>query len=215
MKKKIQSYLVFTTAGYQLFIFALIPLLSIGVVWLVERMQNWYVGVLCMLCCYCCFEIIADIRTFGGLFSKRGGLPEYCKTSRWGTQLLLDALTANMTRQLLTEFVLVLLIRVGYAIKGQSPQWNGITCLLVICEVLLTYIFIQVGIMVTRFFGTLYTQMIIATIATLGLGLSTILIQIGYLFALVILIAAVVLVSLGCIIFVKKKGEQSYYDKRY
>lgn len=214
MKKKIQSYFVLTTAGYRIIIFLLIPLVLLLSTFILERMQNSYIGVLVILAGYCNFEILADIGPFGGLLSKEIGLPEYCCTSKRGMWLITNALTTNMLRQMITEIVLVLAAWIGYSITAERMIWNENDWILVIGEILLTFIVIQLGSMIARFFGGLYIQLIIAMLATLMLVLATILVQIGQAPMLVLLCILLGMICKGSIAFVKKRGELSYYDER-
>lgn len=158
---------------------------------------------------------MADLWTFGGILSPRGGLPECCRTSYRGLTFLTDALKINAGRQFATELLLLVLLRgISCMSRGEqffSPEfWFYGGYLL-----LMSFFFLQIGIMVSRFFDALYAQMLVAMVSILLMEmLSVIFLSVaGNVIALGTATVLAIVATVFGVWIVKRKGVKGYYDE--
>ena len=106
MKHRIKSYLVFTSFIYRICMFLAVPVIVTGIaLWSVGRFGNAamiFAAVLLPM-----VEIISDTWLFGGIQTKDMDKLDYLKTSHRGMEILRNALSMDMARNLLTAIVVM------------------------------------------------------------------------------------------------------------
>lgn len=218
MIRKIRSYLVFTAIGTRILVFGVIPLGAIAATLYMATVMGDGLTMLepLILCSiYCGGEIMADLWTFGGILSPKGGLPEYCKTSCRGLSFLTDAIKINAGRQFATELLLLVLLRGILCVSGGEqfllPEFWFMGGYLL----LMSFFFLQLGILVSRFFGMLYAQTCVALVSILLMEMLSMIFlsAAGNVIALGTAMVLAIVATVVGVWMVKRKGARGYYDE--
>lgn len=202
MKKKIKSYLVFTSTGYRIWGLGVIPALLFAAAWFVfsnfsviSSMGLYFGGSMILF-----FEIFSDYWIFGGICSRQA---EYLKTSLEGLPVLRNALTGDLIRRFLGIMVFSMIC---YA-KSHHPE--------AFCAGLITYV-LAVGMLnITRYLPGAIQQMMVACLASTFLSVYGKLTQDmhGGVTEFIILTAAAFAVSIVTVWHVLRRQKGSYYEK--
>lgn len=153
--RKIRAYLLFTSWRYRLVIFWGLPgaVLAGGLLW---RYTNVAVAVFGLMICGIIFvEIMADQGVFNGIQSKREYRLDFFKTSPAGRGILLQGLSGDLVRRLLTGAVCIGLGRVTKVLTVES----GAGCL---GMVLAIYFAEVLGLFLSRFTRSVILCLLIA-----------------------------------------------------
>ena len=236
MKKRVKSYLVFTSLPYRIAMYLLIPagLLAIGI-W--GGIHIGDMGLLLVAVLLPMAEIISDSWLFGGIQGKDMEKMDYLKTSARGMAVMRRALAVDLERKFLTAFgtIVVCYLVIGHfkdnlvAISGGRAELmdfigrEGVSREIgfLVYLVLLSYVISALGTYISRYFSSISGNMIIGYIAsvliiicTFGLGLRGYLM--GGMLVLDLLFAAMGIgVSVLAVRGAMKKVEGGYYDERF
>lgn len=212
MKRKVRSYLVFTSRTYRLLMFLLVP---IALVLLQSFLHpgTFIAAVYLTAVLLTLAEVILDYWVFGGTAVKDGGQLEYLKSSARGRAVIRDALAVNMQRQFL-EGVLLLLLCVGsFWLRGDG-QFPGTEMLLYCLDALfLGYFFTVAELTIARFFDGIMVNVGIACIGcwVMAGGIYLIMVNNRGMLALLLLLSAAA--SVIGVKVIMGRVEESYYDK--
>lgn len=202
MKKKIKSYLAFTSNGYRLWGLVLLPaLLFVATYFAFSDLaydHSWglFVGGAFILF----YEIFSDYWLFGGICGRQA---EYLKTSLGGLPLLESALAVDLMRRFLYAMVFS---AICYT-KSRKPE--------AFCVGLMIYLMAVGMLNITRYLPGVIQQMMIAFLAVVVFSLygAATLGMHGGILELVILIAAALAVSIVTVWHVLQRMKGSYYEK--
>ena len=202
MKKRIKSYLVFTSSGYRVWGLMVIPALLLAATYLIfsdiAQDVGWglYAGGSVILF----FEIFSDYWLFGGICSRQ---MEYLKTSSEGKVVLRNALTGDLLRRFL--YIMVF----STVCYGKSHKLEAYSVGLMIYLV-------AVGILnITRNLPGVIQQMRVTFLVTIlfsAYGVATSDMH-GGMIEFILLIAASAAVSMVTVWHVLWKVKGSYYEK--
>lgn len=212
MKNAIKSYLVFTTGLCRIATFVLMPLLAVGLQWLMKPRDLMAASILNALVLILA-EIMLDYWVFGGIAVRNAKQMEYIKTSGKGRSVMRMALIVDMARQFLVGVVLFAfgiafcLCRGGVASGESSRMAEGIAALL------FAYALTVTGITVARHFDGIAANMMIATAAFVLLiaGLFLIAANVYVMLAVNLVLAAVS--GIFGVWKIMKSVEEGYYDQ--
>lgn len=210
MKRKIKSYLVFTSLIYRIVVFLLLPLGAIGVFALMSDF-GWGARLVVIMEILIMLEIFLDSWLFGGIQSKAADQFDYLKTSARGIGVLKTALKLDLVRRVLTEAVIYICCYVMAGVfDGSLSIWANYIYLIIV-----TYTISLLGVFITRFESGIWVNMVVGYIAGIvalviwflpGLTEHT-----GIYMGVFALLAVGVSVLALKVAF--KKVEGSYYDK--
>lgn len=212
MKKKIKSYLVFTTGLYRVATFLLVPLAVLGLQ-ILAAPTDFFLVTYITIVVLTPAEVLLDYWVFGGIAMKNGGQLEYLKTSDRGRSLIKTALTVDMARQFLAGVLLcatggvIYLWRNGMVFPGMREFICGIDLLL------LGYFFIVTELTIARHFDGLMVNLGIATIGSgFMVGGIYLIARNAYVMLGVLAILSVAMSAVG-VKLVMKRVEEGYYDQ--
>lgn len=212
MRKKIKSYQVFTSFGYRMVIYVLMPLLLVAFQLFFLKVMGSS-GIPAIIMVLILAEIVADNWFLGGIQEKDAEKIDYLKTSSRGMKVMKSVLVLDFVRRLIAAAgifgVCNLLSRV---VCGEDDfQSMGI----LLFSVLVSYSLSVLGTFIARFGSYLWTTVLTGYFASVAgleccilvmLGVSVVMLNI--LFG--VLGAGVTVVAVKIAI---KKVEEGYYDK--
>jgi len=210
MKRKIKSYLVFTSLIYRIVIFLLLPLGAIGVYALMSDF-SWGVRLVVIMELLIMAEIFLDSWLFGGIQSKAAERLDYLKTSARGGRILKTALKLDLVRRVLTAAVIygICYLMAGVFANGVHIWVNYIYTILV------TYTISMLGVFITRFESGIWVNMVVSYVA--GIVALVIWFLPGLTEHVGIYVCVFALLAVGVSVLALKvafkKVEGSYYDK--
>lgn len=223
MKRCVKSYLVFTSLLYRIVMFAIIPIIMIGLLLWFEvafggaslsgsHEKAVYIIVMIFLPMV---EIISDNWLFGGIQSKDVEKLDYMKTSGAGMQVIRSALSMDMLRKFLSAVGItgILYWITMLIIRGYDLSFAGVRILL--CAVLVSYFCSALGTMLARYGSMVWINVMIAYLMEILIILCLFLLQrLKYDIICCLLFAILdVSVSILAVKAAMKKMEGSYYDK--
>lgn len=209
MKKRIKSYLAFTSKPYQWVLFLLVPAVLIGLqMFLGRELIYVLMGMTGMLYA----EALADHFAFGGIATKDMGMPEYMKASDHGREVLKMALAGNMIRQL-AESAAVLGISLGIFFVRTDAVVTREVCLQCVAVLILSYLIMILMTTAARFFDAIYANLLVAMlgVAAFAAGLLPAMAAPGIMAVLLGLLS--VAAGVISIRIIAKRVEESYYDR--
>ncbi len=168
MRRCIKSYLVFTSLIYRIVIFAVMPAASIGIIFCINAFlirlnldipPAWPVMVLTSAIIPM-VEIIADHWVFGGIQAKRANISDYLKTSHKGMRTVKAALILDAARRLLSIAFIAASAYVAAASADMGRGMGAADAVLLIDTVFATHLFITLGLLLTRYGGMLWLNLI-------------------------------------------------------
>lgn len=216
MRKKIKSYLVFTSLWYRMGVYLALPLVISGLGFLIERGLAGG-GLIIVTVLLPMAEIISDVWLFGGIQTKDSLRLEYLKASGHGREIIRTALEMDLLRKLLSGIGILALFSLVLAVgKGELPEAAGVQGFgILVYLALLSYLVSTLGTFLSRYGSLLWINMVVGygamILALLGiflLGLAEYILIIDILFAIFGFLMSVVAVKAAM-----ERVERSYYDE--
>ncbi len=187
------------------------PISVIGGIYLLNRYLIQY-SFICMG--YACGQVVVaefvlDNFVFAGIASKDTNRLEYLKTSARGVSLLKKGLITDAFRRFLSTAVILFGVRFVL-----TPDYRHNDRQVCIC-VLLTYLLVEIGFMIVRFFFQMGNTVMVFTIINLAafiaaIGVVECNVQIWEIFVLLFAAAGVAGIARRLII---QRMRESFYDK--
>lgn len=221
LKQKIKGYLVFTPFGYKIILFAVLPLVLLGLQLVISMIYQGtglplFGGTLVLV------EILADNWFLGGIQDKNSEKMDYLKTSGKGMRIMKNVLITDVVRRFLSCAVILgmaqAIAQVCACAAGVSEK-SRIAPLQVLFVLLLTYTLSALGVFLARFTSYLWVNLLygyIGSIVGLTAGLIWISLALpGALAAGAVFFLAVLAVGISVLMvaIAMIKVEGSYYDK--
>lgn len=221
LKQKIKGYLVFTPFGYKIILFAVLPLVLLGLQLVISMIYQGtglplFGGTLVLV------EILADNWFLGGIQDKNSEKIDYLKTSGKGMRIMKNVLITDVVRRFLSCAVILgmaqAIAQVCACAAGVSEK-SRIAPLQVLFVLLLTYTLSALGVFLARFTSYLWVNLLygyIGSIVGLTVGLIWISLALpGALAAGAVFFLAVLAVGISVLMvaIAMIKVEGSYYDK--
>lgn len=164
MKDRVKSFLVFTTPGYRILGFGIIPLLGLVIGHLVVVLLE-VPGYLATVFLLIPAEIMLDFMMFGGICAKDVSHLEYLKGSLRGIGVIKNALVGGMVRTLLVLGVVLVGNQISFKILFPMRQMETGVGLNGIKLYLSAYVVILATVMVGRFFDSININYMLAMVA--------------------------------------------------
>lgn len=153
MKDRIRSFLVFTTLGYRILAFVVLPLLGILVGHFLTK-KLMMPGYLMTAYILVPFEIMIDHFIFGGICMKDVSHLEYLKCSKRGEWITRNALAGGMVRILLTMLFVFIGNHISMEILYPDAVYGFDVVLVPLALMLSSFAVIMLGVTIGRFFET-------------------------------------------------------------
>lgn len=225
MNQKMKSFKVFTGLGYRILLFAVLPLVLLGLQLFISVVFQG-TGIPLFAATLVIVEIMADNWFLGGIQEKNAIKIDYLKTSVRGMKVMKNVLIMDVARRFLScAGILGLCQAIAQAAaqaaaRGISVSDERRIAFLPLCMTLFTVYFLSaLGVFIARFFSYLWVNLLcgyIGWITGLIACLTWISLPLPGLMAAGILCGLVVL-SVGISVLMVKiammKVEGSYYDK--
>ncbi len=218
MKRKIRSYLGFTSFWYKLLLLLVLPVLLLGIqVFASVVFQGTVIPLSILVLIFA--EIFGDTFVLGGIQEKNSEKMDYLKTSPRGMKVMKSVLVMDLVRRFLAFVVIFGLSGLMMLVFGATPgaeKMAGPEALLL--AVLLTYTLSVLGIFLSRFGSLLWINMLCAYAGAI-VGLVLFFIGTGGMLPLLLPLMNTVMgiLAVGLSILTVKiammKVEGSYYDK--
>lgn len=211
MKQKIKGYLVFTSLGYRVGVFILMPLALVGIQVLFSGQAGGSGPLVVLLLPL--LEIMADNWFLGGIQEKNAENLDYLKTSFKGMKVMRSTLIMDLSRRLMTAVVVFGICFLMNRFLFNMDSQVGADLIL---PVLMSYSLSVLGTLITRFQSYLWVSMVVGYIAAIIGAIFFILVMFGVMKVLVINIVFAVLAVVFSILAVKiamARVEGGYYDK--
>lgn len=212
MKDRIRSFLVFTSFGYRLATFVILPLLGIwiGHMYCKKYMMPGYLVTAFLLVP---IEIMIDHFIFGGICVKDVSHLEYLKCSKRGEWVTRNALLGGMVRVLMTMLMVFVANHISMMILYPDASYGYNVILVPLALLLSSFTVIMLGATIGRFFENVSVYYLIALG---GVALET-----GFLYLIEkhiymgVIVSVIVSVVVGyfSLEIAMKHIKESYYDK--
>lgn len=220
MKQKMKSFKVFTSLGYRILLFAVLPLVLLGLQLFISAVYQG-TGIPLFAATLVIVEIMADNWFLGGIQEKNSAKIDYLKTSARGMKVMKNVLIMDVARRFLSCAGILALCQAiaqasacGTGVSGE----RGIAFLPLWMTLFTVYFLSALGVFIARFFSYLWVNLLCGYIGSIaGLVICLIWISLplpglmaaGILFGLVVLSVgiSVLMVEIAMI-----KVEGSYYD---
>lgn len=212
MKKKIKSYLVFTSVLYRLLLFVLVPL-AIIIVQALLRTEDLLLMTIINAMIYPVVEVVLDYWVFGGIAVKGGTQLEYIKSSKRGVGVIGTALGVDMARQFFTTILLFVANIVILMCQGGTFELNAKQIAMNLLMVVFTYFLIVTELTIVRHLDSLQLNLIISCFAPLVLFGVMVLAMLNVYVMLAVLVALSMVSSILGVKLILKRVKESYYDK--
>lgn len=206
MRRRIKSYLIFTTPVYRWVIYLGLPLLLVG--------MEWFTGVTIVLGMLIFVEIASDNWFLGGIQERNAEKLDYLKTSYRGMQVIRSALVLDLVRRFAETAAVFGTCCLLESIRGAENLFFLAGELFPLT--LTVYGMSVLGILFTRFFSYMAYNFVGGYLASMAgivcyvLKLAGILPVGGYYAAFLVIGAAV---SILIVRVASKKVEGGYYDR--
>ena len=212
MKERIKSFFVFTSTGYRILAFLVLPVFGIVLGHLVAfllAIPGYFVTIFFLMP----LELILDFMVFGGICAKEVSHLEYLKGSARGKWVIKNALVGGMLQTLLILAVVIVGNHISYQILFPA-QTVGTDAILIPGALLISAYAVTMGmVIVGRFFDNLNVYYLLAVVAAAVEGsVLQFLVLYRYPTIMISVILAVILSMLSVKIALKTI-EESYYDK--
>ncbi len=212
MRDRIKSFFVFTSTGYRILAFLVLPVFGIALGHMVAfllAIPGYFVTIFFIMP----LELILDYMVFGGICAKEVSHLEYLKGSVRGEWVMKNALVGGMIQMLLVLAVVMLGNHISYQMLFPA-QVVGMDAILIPAALLISAYAVTMGmVIVGRFFDSLNVYYILAVVAA---ALEGSVLQFLVLYRYPTIVISVMLAVILSIVSVKialKKIEESYYDK--
>lgn len=162
MRQKIKSYLVFTSRGYRLVMFALVPLLLAALqAFFLKKMEGSAIPLIIMF--LTAAEIMGDNWFLGGIQEKNAEKIDYLKTSGRGMKVMENALIMDFVRRFLTAAAIFGICDLLSRLLGGADEFRGLGIWLF--SVLTSYSLSALGTLFARFGSYLWINILISYFA--------------------------------------------------
>lgn len=216
MKHKVRSYLVFTSLWYKIIMFAVLPVVLLGMQVLsaiVFQGTAMHLSVMVLIM----VEIMADNWFLGGIQEKGSEKIDYLKTSSRGMEIMKNVLVMDLIRRFCSMGVILgvswLITRI-FGTTYEATKLAGFGGLLL--AIFLTYTLSVLGIFIARFTSYLWVNLLCGYIGSIA-GLVILLVCTSMLIPMVLPDIVLVVLGVGISVLIVKiamlKVEGSYYDK--
>lgn len=210
MRERIKSYLVFTSFGYRLVMFVLMPLAMVG---LEALFTNVFGGaaIVVVMVMLLSTEVFADNWFLGGIQEKDGAKIDYLKTSHKSMNVMRSALMLDLVRRFLAFTGIA---AICYLMNEFLPGVGNMSIGEVAFAVLVNYGLSVAGTVVARFISYIWLNLAVAYVVATPALLAQILVWwipvwvLNLLFGVFCVAACILAVKLA---MWKVKG--GYYDK--
>lgn len=212
MKDRIRSFLVFTTLGYRIIAFFVIP--AIGI-WAGHLFTEAYMMPGYLLTAYLIVpvEIILDHFIFGGVCAKDVSHLEYLKCSKKGEWVTKNALAGGMVRILLTMGIVFLGNHISMQILYPGAAYGYNVVLVPLALLLFSFAAIMLGITVGRFFDILFVYYLLGAAGAAIVAALMFLVE-KYVYAGFALSVVLAVVSgISSVKIAMRHIKESYHDK--
>lgn len=153
MKKKIKSYLVFSSFSYKVCIFLLMPAVLVGIgIGIVSIFGELGLTATAMLLTMA--EILSDHWLFSGLMAKESEGMDVLRTSGMGMEIMKNALILDLLRKLLTAFGILAVCEL------YAGHWGRLLLMAMV-----SYVFSAAGTFLARYGGGLAVNVCIGQIS--------------------------------------------------
>lgn len=216
MKHKIRSYLVFTSLGYKIIMFAILPLVLLGIqVFSTIVFRGTAIPVFVMILIM--VESVADYWFLGGIQEKGSEKIDYLKTSPRGMKVMKSALVMDLVRRFLFHAGIFGLSQMIALISGSLDRaGNLIGFGELLLAIFLSYTLSVLGIFISRFTSYFWVNLLCGYIGSIA-GLVILLVCMSMPVPVVLPNIALVVLGGGISVLTVKiamlKVEGSYYDK--
>lgn len=155
MKKKIKSYLVFSSFSYKVCIFLLMPAVLAGIG---TGIGSFFgePGLTATAMLLTMAEILSDHWLFSGLMAKESERMDVLRTSGMGMEIMKNALILDLLRKLLSAFGILAVCEL------YTGHWGGLLLMAMV-----SYVFSAAGTFLARYGGGLAVNVCIGQIASL------------------------------------------------
>ena len=212
MKKKITSYLVFTSGLYRLLLFVLVPIV-ITIAQILLHFDDYFLMTYLVAILFPGAEVFLDYWVFGGIAVKGGTHLEYLKSSKRGVEIMGNALRVNMARQFLATVLLFVISGVVLLCQGGMIELGARQIMTYIDILLLTYFMIVTEITIVRHLDGVLIGLSVSCFAFLPMiGLLFLIAWQSYVMLPVMVILSAISSVLG-VRLILKRVKESYYDK--
>lgn len=216
MKHKVRSYLVFTSLWYKIIMFAVLPVVLLGMQVLsaiVFQGTAMHLSVMVLIM----VEIMADNWFLGGIQEKGSEKIDYLKTSSRGMEIMKNVLVMDLIRRFCSMGVILgvswLITRI-FGTTYEATKLAGFGGLLL--AIFLPYTLSVLGIFIARFTSYLWVNLLCGYVGSIA-GLVILLVCTSILIPMALPNAALVVLGGGISVLIVKiamlKVEGSYYDK--
>ena len=217
MRDKVRSYFVFTSFLYRIAMYAIMPIVVIGIGVLISSgfdrgmSTSFLVAGVTVGELLTALEIISDIWLFGGIQKKEGTNLEYLKTSGRGRSVVRAALIMDLVRKFFTAVCVMAVCTIVLACINGGEVGSVAVSLLYIA--LMSYFFSVLGTFVARFWDMFWTNVLVCYVAGILYVLCLLVPVWDKIAAAAVLGVLCILVSVAAVKIPLRRMEGSYYDK--
>lgn len=226
MKKRVRSYLVFTSPLYRIVVYLLVPAAIVGVSLWTERDLGRFALLLSTMLLIIT-EVVLDSWLFGGMQARHFDKMDYLKTSNRGMGVLQSALCMDLLRKFLAVLGILAVCNAAMGFLSDAPGLSamygsggvggaGSEAEILLYYALVAYFFSALGTFLSRYGSLLWLNVAIGYLAAI-LALFCLILLPGllqYIFLCNLLFAFFGAgVSFAAVWAAMKKMEGSYYDR--
>lgn len=223
MLKAWKSYLAFTKTGYKAIVFLMIPLLTFVISFVFAEIdaEMFVLALMIVFVILWIAEPMMDHWFMGSLYGKYNGSLEFLQSSNRFSEFIKDIVVVDVFRRMFTYFgVYGIACLIGYC-KGAGDEAAVNPYMALLFLPFLSVLVSQIEVFIGRHFDMLNYRYVVVMIGFVLEGIAlTNLIKLfryhGMTYAAVLNIGLFVLfvgVSIGTVVYTKKKVRESYYDK--
>lgn len=213
MKRKINSYVVFTSFLYRIAMFGIVPAVLLAIyVFCVKVMGISFIPYLPIFMIM--IEIIADNWMFGGIQGKDAEKMDFLKTSNCGMRVIEDALGLDLLRRLLSLVCNLAVCLLAGVVLGDEllKAEPAKLAQMLSCMILISYDISVLGTLIARFQSAVWINMVIAYVGFFAGILLCFLADMGVVFGLILAVFGV-LISFLTVKAAMRKVRGGFYDK--
>ena len=217
MKKRIQSYIVFTSFVYRIVIYLAAPVILIGIALWTGSMARG-AGMIIAAVLLSAVEVVSDQWLFGGIQTKDMEKLDYLKTSGRGMKVMKSALSLDLVRKFLSAALIMSICCLAElaAADGKAYGWYF---QILFYSVAVSWFFSVLGTFISRFGSMLwfsvllaYGMIILESICWGVFSASVLKYGYGWIYVLAFMVLGI-LVSMLAVKIAMNNVEGSYYDK--
>lgn len=214
MKRKIKSYLVFTSYLYRAVMFGAVPAAALAVYVLFTKTTgfSWLLSIPVVVILV---EIAADNWMFGGIQGKDAEKMDFLKTSSHGMQIMQDALLLDLLRRLLSlAGISAVCVLAGAVLGDDMLTAPGELAQKLLCVMFVSYDISVLGTLLARFGSAVWINFVIGYAGiVLGAIGSFLMMSVNTAVSGLILAVLAALLSILAVKTAMRKIRGGYYDK--